>query len=773
MKRLVVGLFVAALACSMAYGWGWWVHTNDCMLYLDRLADEPLPGPRGDAELLNEYLPYFLVGCYMPDWDKVIFDFPWNFSHQQEFLWLVYEKAVEEMDDDPWKVALATGNLHHTASDIVAQNTACPYFACKAGFGLLDVFPGFYDQPGGENEGFFEAFVDILFGDYGPVANAILEVLLDQETFAELTDFVQRCIDEYAGKPAPLKADPLSTFRYAYELASASDAESKLKLYSLFAADGPKGKLDLPNELDTYELLRTLASPAFQDPAFYQEYFDCFNRLATQIARDMVPGSRWFEAWPVWNAKTFNSGGLQGLAYDMDSLELNCAQLVWDARFTTTGGATITSLDPDAWPNKLVLKLQMINALPDEKEIAVRVRVRSGGFAWQGDPVIAEGSFTIDDGPEDYGVVPPKYFELTFDMPDPLNVYGLYFELYADDGENPWLISLPPAYYTTDGHDPFKAVYQSNLFCDECFPAHPVVVGPVSDLVYGWLSGRVIDRLSKRPVSYATVSYGAKEEVETSRFGYFQIDGLSPSTLELLASSDDHYERSATSEVEAGAGAWVVIELDPIVEVMDEGDYTANNASMFVSFGLLAEFNGLNGYAVGIGTSPDEADIEPFRSVGFDNGLTIAFAEPLADGTTVYAIVRPEVTGTVPTASSSDGITIDASPPIVADIEVIDTSEDDGFSVHFSVEVAEPHSTVSKVEACLGSAPALCDLTPPARIDPQDASLSMEVSPKTVFLSVWAQNGAGLVSEVASEELKSEADEGKKEGGSHEGCGWL
>lgn len=772
MKRIVLAATLSALVYTFAYPYGWWVHYTEGLLYIERLHNEPLPGPKGDAELLENNLSYFALGTWLPDIERVLFDMPQDFSHSQDFQWFMYQKAIEDMDANPWKVALAVGNILHSSSDMVAQVLSCSYFACKAGFGLLDIFPGFYDDnAGGENEGFFEAGMDVLFGDYTPIFQHVIQVLSDPETFSKFRTFVQDCIDEYAGKKVSLKADFYETFQKIAELAQKSDLQSRLLMYELFASEGSSDKLEIPTEIDFYELFRVLLSPAILDKSFYDEYFGYFKWLSTQIAREMEPGSNWFDVWPTWHATTFLSGGVQGLSPHTDELNHNCAQLLWSIRFTDINNNTVSSLSTQNWKEQLKIKLSMINVLSETKTITVKVKYYDGGLNWQNDPVIAEGSFTIDDIPHEYGQNPITNFELLFDMPEPTNVYAIYFELYLDDASKPYLVSLPLPYYLMNTVDPFKSQYTEHIFCETCFPPHPVVIDPISELDFGWLHGKVIDRLSKKPVKYAQVSYGGDETLTTTRFGYFQIDNLQPQSLELSAYSEDYFEGSTTANVEAGKGIWATIECDPKIKVYDGGDYTSNNAYIYVSYEKLKKFKGLLGYSVGIGSSPDEADIVPFTFVGSESYAFVPFGKPLADGLKIYALVRPEVADIVAAHSSSDGITIDASPPKVKEIKIIDTSKDNGFRVEFSVEIDEPHTPIVLVEACLGSREGLCDLVSPNQIKPERASLSMlRDFKRSIFLNVWAQNAAGLKSEVASQEVKSED---RELFGSEEGCGCL
>jgi len=774
MRRVIWGIVLSAIFCVPAFSSGWWIHYEDCLLYLDRLHNEPLPEPRGDATLIENNLSYFAVGCWLPDIERGLFDLPWDFSHNQDFLWFMYQKAIEQMGDDPWKVALAAGNIHHSSTDMVAQVLSCSYFACKAGFGLLDVFPGFYDDhAGGENELFFEAGMDVLFGDYTVIAQHIINVLSDQATFQKFWAFVQGCIDEYAATKVRLKADPYETFRQIADLAQKNDLTSKLELYSTYAIDDLKDMLEIPTEIDIYELLRALFSPAIFDPNFYDEHFEYaegFHWLGTQIAREMEPGSNWFDVWPTWYATTFLSGGAQGLAPHVDSMTPNCTQLLWSARFTDVDGNTVNSLSPQSWPEQLVLKLSMINVLPDTKTITVRVKAYNGGLDWQNDPVIAENSFVIDDSPKDYGSNPGTSFELLFDMPEPTDVYGIYFELYYNDAAKPYLVSLPLAFYAMDTVDPFKAQYQNVLFCDTCFPPHPVVTDPMTDLDYGWLFGRVFDRLSEKPIKYATVTYEKSEQLTTTRFGYFQVDNLAPQNIEISAAAADYFSGSQSVNIEEGKGIWATIKLDPKIIVTDEGEYTSNNVLIFVSFEPLNKFKGLTGYSAGAGSSPDAADIVPFTSISFDTYTNLLFPQTPKDGAKVYVLIRPDVEAVVTKPSSSDGITIDASPPEIKKINVIDTKKKKEFSVDFSVEVEEPHSKITSVEACLGSREGLCDQTRPTQINPARANLSIPIVPKdSVFLNVWAINAAALKSKVASRKVKSE----KEKTNAQEGCGWF
>lgn len=770
MRRIVLGFILSALICTAAHPYGWWVHYEEGLLYLERLHDEPLPGPRGNVELLENNLSYFAMGTWLPDIERVLFEMPWDFSHSQDFQWFMYQKAIEQMADDPWKVALAVGNMHHSSSDMVAQVLSCSYFACKAGFGLLDIFPGWFDDhEGGENENFFEAGIDVLFGDYTPIVQHILYFLSDQEIFNELWAFVQGCIDEYAGKKVPLKSDPYETFQKIADLARKNDLQSRLELYVSFASNNPSDKLEIPTEIDWYELFRVLTSPAILDPSFYDEYFGYFKWLGTQIAREMQPGSNWFGVWPTWHATTFLSGGVQGLSPHTNDLSHNCTQLLWSIRFTDVNNNTVNSLSTQNWKEQLKIKLSMINVLSETKTITVKVRYYDGGLDWQDDPLIAEGSFLMDDVPHEYGQNPATSFELLFDMPEPTNVYGIYFELYYDDEAKPYLISLPLPYYLMDTIDPFKAQYAEHIFCDTCFPPHPVVTDPISDLDFSWLFGLVIDRLSKKPVEYAEVIYEQGRPRKTTRFGYFQIDNIQPQSMELSAYSEDYFEGFTTVDVEAGKGVWATIECDPKIRVYDGGDYTSNNAYIYASYETLKKFEGFQGYSVGIGSSPDDADIVPFAFVGSESFAFIPFGEPLADGSKIYALVRPEVTGVVATHSSSDGIVIDASPPYIKGINIVDVSQDSGFGVEFSVDIEEPHSPITSVQACLGSEATLCDLALPKQVEPAGANLFMSRNfNRSIFLNVWAQNAAGLKSEVASQEVKSKDEEGSD---SKEGCG--
>ena len=170
-------------------------------------------------------------------------------------------------------------------------------------------------------------------------------------------------------------------------------------------------------------------------------------------------------------------------------------------------------------------------------------------------------------------------------------------------------------------------------------------------------------------------------------------------------------------------------------------------------------------YAWGIGTAAGKDDILRFTSIGLRTTVENDLApdapglDILTSGQTYYTTIKATSAGGLSSVSTSNGFTVDSSPPMMAEIathHVVTDQEQRRIEIHVSWSDAKDYeSGIKSSEYCLGTTPLTCVAKP----IPASSSTSGVFSPFTpqsraaYYVTVLVVNRAGLTSVKSSKNL--------------------
>ncbi|NLN77249.1 MAG: PQQ-like beta-propeller repeat protein, partial [Armatimonadetes bacterium] len=212
-----------------------------------------------------------------------------------------------------------------------------------------------------------------------------------------------------------------------------------------------------------------------------------------------------------------------------------------------------------------------------------------------------------------------------------------------------------------------------------------------------------------------------------------------------------------------GAGLWsevgvsdgIIVDASPASTplVVDDGDYTSNVSSLHAVWSSSDPHTGVVEYQYAIGTAAGSTNVVDWTSVGTDTEVTKSDLA-LVDGTKYFFSVKARNgAGMWSAVGSSDGITVDSSPPAAP------TVNDDGeytsslTTLKANWSAADPHSGIAEYQYAIGTAIGATDVvdwtSTGATTSVIKTGLTLETG-KTYFFSVKARNGAGLWGPVGS-----------------------
>lgn len=211
---------------------------------------------------------------------------------------------------------------------------------------------------------------------------------------------------------------------------------------------------------------------------------------------------------------------------------------------------------------------------------------------------------------------------------------------------------------------------------------------------------------------------------------------------------------------EVGSSDGILVDGTPPVAstVTDDGEYTSDNSQLHAVLECSDPESGIASYECAVGTTPGGSDIANWHDAGHGPDATITGLN-LKDGVVYYISARAtNGAGMVGPAGTSDGIKVDATPPVGL------TVQDDGIYTGFADSMygrwsaADPESGIAGYKYCIGTAPGLDDVA--SWLDAGSATehtrtgLSL-ASGQTYYITVVAVNGArGVSAPVSSDGIK-------------------
>ena len=452
MRILVV---IAVIVVSMLLiannvdAYGPYQHYLDAWNYVASCESDPIEGPRGNADILNQYPEYLNAGTSWPDVARYLPDALID-SHNREFVNYILESAEQEYLADPTnpdlqkKLAWAVGIMIHAAGDIAAQNIVVPYYMSLLVEAAILSNTRWDNHAGGYAEGIIEAINDVRQAS----ASFYLDLLADylgQDRLSEMLGWYNQYEAEYCGKSGQ---EPNLAERYSYVF-------NRVIMISQGRIIGQEYQLDtdqtavIVNWDEVYRIIFDLH--IFNNQLFWSEFDDHFTNLGWQIMRRIHPGENWYD-WPNWSATAMCGGAMQGMVNLLGEYLPNyqgyADLLVYNSGFNDRYGNPIDQinrLDPPAivwgWVELSSLYIDPVN-------VVFNVYLDGAGV----DPIACHQEMAIEEDPFDGSKIK---LECSF---DPSEFNGIKAR-----GFYPVLLVNGKIIFTGNLHDIFEYVDQIDL----------------------------------------------------------------------------------------------------------------------------------------------------------------------------------------------------------------------------------------------------------------------------------------------------------------------
>ena len=251
-------------------------------------------------------------------------------------------------------------------------------------------------------------------------------------------------------------------------------------------------------------------------------------------------------------------------------------------------------------------------------------------------------------------------------------------------------------------------------------------------------------------------SAGAADVVNWTTTG---VTSVNRSGLSLESGKTYYFSVKAKNK----AGVWsavgisdgIICDATPpsVPVVVDDGAFTSSTTTLHASWSSADDESGVASYQYSIGTTPGSANTVNWTSIGAATEVSRTGLS-LISGTTYYISVKAtNGAGLVSSVGSSDGITVDTTPPVtpvVTDDGVYTTT---ATSLHATWSASDPQSGVVEYKYAIGTSAGGTNI-----VDWTSVGVSTEITKTGLslvdgaayYISVMARNGAGLWSAVGS-----------------------
>lgn len=220
------------------------------------------------------------------------------------------------------------------------------------------------------------------------------------------------------------------------------------------------------------------------------------------------------------------------------------------------------------------------------------------------------------------------------------------------------------------------------------------------------------------------------------------------------------------ARVRNGAGIWsavvtteIILDTTPPTTpiVTDDGQYTSDPTTLHAAWTSQDPESGVVNYSYCLGTQPGLADLIPWFTTTASGvtltGVTMSGFTFNSGDTLYFSVKSTNGVGLESAIGSSDGITIDNTPPAKPVVTDDGDSTCVSDSLHATMAASDPHSGIVEYSYCIGTSPGTSDVrgwssTGPS---PQANALGLTLSSGiTYYFSAKAKNGAGLWSPVGT-----------------------
>ena len=181
--------------------------------------------------------------------------------------------------------------------------------------------------------------------------------------------------------------------------------------------------------------------------------------------------------------------------------------------------------------------------------------------------------------------------------------------------------------------------------------------------------------------------------------------------------------------------------------VIDDGDFTRDTTRIHATWSSEDPETGVAGFEYSIGAAPGSADVIPWTSVGTATSIDKTSLS-LRQGVTYYVNVRAtNGIGMVSEVGSSDGLTVDNTPPGITKVTDDGEYTSDSTQLHAVLEAIDAESGIAKYECAVGTTSGGMDIAAWQDVGPgPDVYITgLQLNDGVIYyISARATNGAGM-----------------------------
>jgi hypothetical protein len=723
MRRLasILVLLSLVLAARPALPCGPGVHVRDAGRALDLLvASDPEWAVVASDPLA---LSYLRLGAISPDFQQMAAELKFGHNFALSYHLLDAGKAK-----GPLFRALALGHLAHaSASDPACEMFLAPTLTASSALGLLDLTKT-YDDNKGESEGIFEAFGDLVLGDWDAIVDVLYDFYLegDEAKARGREAFVWYCTEGAASEGRSTDCDKAwgefaGMLDQADGLLGGQDRDSAKEFAHSITDQPPPDLAELfmggfiqqllgermeKSEQFEREYQRFLRSAVVTD-AYWQPYREFLGLLAPRWAADRASAPAPVFGFQSWTPNALVSGNIQSMMQFVPEAYQVVPGLIVDSLDWKDGnGADLTHLTAADEGKAGTLVVQFFSAYPFTGTVKAQIRKDLPGLDSGNDPVVGEGGapFTID--PLAYVSTPRSTLEVPFTI-GTSGALGLYAELWVEGGTGPWFTTSWDRLWTIRDIDLDRPAIRGNFGTYDHWPRSLRVDTP--DVTDANLFVKAFVAPAGGGVDLSNVVVGENDRVKVTGWnGIAVFDQAGDQPLELRVTAPGFLGSDVvTAQPVAYQDTWVFVPLHGVPQVATPAGWQADRAC--VAFQVAEEpFQGQVDRFVSTAATIDEpivtsASVEAVPA----RAAKACFGADLADGTLVVVSATTRyLDGTSGVTGQSVPVGIDGSAPIV-DLQELVVEDSDActtaaaearWPVEVSVAVTEPHSPLTGVE---------------------------------------------------------------------------
>lgn len=270
-----------------------------------------------------------------------------------------------------------------------------------------------------------------------------------------------------------------------------------------------------------------------------------------------------------------------------------------------------------------------------------------------------------------------------------------------------------------------------------------------------WLSLDAESGIARYECAVGTTS-GGTEALDWSSAGTatdYAITGLT------LVSGSTYYIsvraiNGAGTASSVGTSDGILVDATPptLPLVIDDGQFTTNTTTLHATWSSADPETGIVGFDYSVGTTPGGTQLVPWTGAGMSNSINRTDLT-LVSGSTYYVNVRATNGVGLVSIGSSDGLTVDTTPPPAPTIADDGAYTNNPTQLHAVLSCGDLESGVSNYACAIGTTPLGTDIVdwrdcgPGPDITITDLSL---VTGVTYYWSARPTNGAGLTGPAAS-----------------------